>query len=116
MVDRVNLIQLQKELFMQISISGHHIEVTPALKSYVETKLERLERHFDQITNMHVILSVEKHMQKAESTVHAGGQEVYAEAESDDLYKAIDQLADRLDRQIIKKKEKIRNRKYRATR
>lgn len=101
---------------MQISISGHHVEVTPALKSYVETKLERLQRHFDQITNVHVILSVEKHMQKAESTIHAGGGEVYAEAESADLYAAIDQLADKLDRQLIKKKEKIRNHKHRVAR
>ncbi|MDH5738398.1 MAG: ribosome-associated translation inhibitor RaiA [Gammaproteobacteria bacterium] len=101
---------------MQISISGHHIEITDALRSYVHSKLERLERHFDQITNMHVILSVEKHQQKAESTIHAGGAEVYADAESDDLYAAIDQLADKLDRQLIKKKEKARNHKQRTPR
>lgn len=101
---------------MQISISGHHVDVTPALKNYVETKFERLGRHFDRITNMHVILSVEKHLQKAESTIHASGGEVYAGAESDDLYAAIDQLADRLDRQLIKKKEKTKDRKHRANR
>lgn len=101
---------------MQISISGHHVEVTPALKNYVETKMDRLERHFDRITNMHVILSIEKHLQKAESTVHGSGGEVYAEAASDDLYAAIDQLADKLDRQLIKKKEKTKDHKQRSMR
>jgi len=98
---------------MQINISGHHIEITTALKNYVLNKLERLERHFDRMTNIQVILSVEKHLQKAESTIHAGGSEIYADAESDDLYAAIDQLADKLDRQLIKKKEKSINHKAR---
>lgn len=99
---------------MQVSISGHHIEITKALRDYVNNKIDRLERHFEHITNIHVILSVEKHMQKAESTIHAGGAEIFAEAESDDLYNAIDQLADKLDRQLIKKKEKTKNYKQRA--
>ena len=99
---------------MQVSVSGHHIEVTDAMKSYVETKVERLERHFDQITNIHVILSVEKQRQKAESTIRVSGGEIFAESEADDLYAAIDLMTDKLDRQLIKKKEKITDRKHRA--
>ena len=99
---------------MQLNVSGHHVEVTDSLRNYVSTKLERLERHFDRITNMNVILSVEKQRQKAESTIHVSGGEIYAEAEHDDLYAAIDMLADKLDRQLIKKKEKTQARKHRA--
>ena len=99
---------------MQISVSGHHIDVTDSLRAYVETKLDRLERHYDRITNMQVILSVEKQRQKAESTVRISGGEVYAEAESEDLYAAIDMLADKLDRQLIKQKEKTTDRKQRV--
>lgn len=101
---------------MQVNVSGHHIEVTNALKSYVESKLDRLERHFDRITNINVILSVEKQRQKAESTIRVSGGEIYADAEEDDLYAAIDSMADKLDRQLIKKKEKISDRKHRTTR
>ena len=100
---------------MQINVSGHHVEVTDALRNYVETKLDRLSRHFDRINHMDVILSVEKQRQKAESTVRiAGAGELFADAESDDLYAAIDMLADKLDRQLIKQKEKIKGRKQRA--
>ncbi|XOV87269.1 MAG: ribosome hibernation-promoting factor, HPF/YfiA family [Pseudomonadota bacterium] len=101
---------------MQINVSGHHIEVTDALRSYVETKLDKLERHFDRINHMDVILSVEKQRQKAESTVRLAGGELFADAESDDLYAAIDMLADKLDRQLIKQKEKSKDRKQRANR
>jgi putative sigma-54 modulation protein len=101
---------------MQVNVSGHHIEVTDALKTYVETKLDRLERHFDQITNINVILSVEKLRQKAESTIRVSGGEIYADAVEDDLYAAIDSMTDKLDRQLIKKKEKISDRKHRAAR
>ena len=99
---------------MQLNVSGHHLEVTDSLRNYVSTKLERLERHFDRITNMNVILSVEKQRQKAESTIHVSGGEIYADAEHDDLYAAIDLLADKLDRQLIKKKEKSKGHKHRA--
>ncbi|HIG40171.1 MAG: ribosome-associated translation inhibitor RaiA [bacterium] len=99
---------------MQISVSGHHIDVTDSLRAYVETKLDRLERHYDRITNMQVILSVEKQRQKAESTIRISGGEVFAEAESEDLYAAIDMLADKLDRQLIKQKEKTTDRKQRV--
>jgi len=99
---------------MQLNVSGHHVEVTDSLRNYVSSKLERLERHFDRITNMNVILSVEKQRQKAESTIHVSGGEIYADAEHDDLYAAIDMLADKLDRQLIKKKEKNHDRKHRS--
>lgn len=95
---------------MRLSISGHHIDVTEALKDYVREKLGRLERHYHQITNVHVVLSVEKHDQKAEATAHVSGAELFADAVSQDLYAAIDMLADKLDRQLVKHKEKALNR------
>lgn len=94
---------------MQINVSGHHIEVTDALHDYVENKLDRLGRHFDKITQVDVILSVEKMRQKAEARIRLAGGEIYAESESEDLYAAIDVLADKLDRQIIKQKEKSKH-------
>ena len=100
---------------MQINVSGHHVEVTDSLRSYVNTKLDRLERHFDKIIHMNVILSVEKQRQKAESTIRISGGEVYADAESEDLYAAIDMLADKLDRQLLKQKEKQNDKKHRGS-
>ena len=94
---------------MQINLSGHHIEVTPALKGYVSSKLKRLERHFDRVTNTNVVLSVEKTRQKAEATVHVSGGSLHAEAVEGDMYAAIDALADKLDRQIKRHKEKLTN-------
>ena len=93
---------------MQMNINGHHLEITPPLKDYVENKFERLQRHFDQITTTHVILSVEKMVQKAEATVHVAGADLFATAEDEDMYAAIDALTDKLDRQLIKHKEKHR--------
>ena len=92
---------------MQINLSGHHIDVTPALKDYVSNKLKRLERHFDHVTNTRVVLSVEKTRQKAEATVHVSGGSLHAEAVEGDMYAAIDMLADKLDRQIKRHKEKL---------
>lgn len=97
---------------MQLSISGHHVDVTDALKSYVEEKLKKLERHYDHITNTHVILTVEKLEQRAEATVHMSGAEVFADANCDDMYAAIDKLTDKLDRQILKHKEKVQDRHH----
>lgn len=91
---------------MQLNITGHHIDVTDALKSYIETKIERLERHFDKMTNVHVILSVEKDRQKAEATVHVNGANLFAESQDESMYAAIDSLTDKLDRQVKKHKEK----------
>ena len=91
---------------MQLSVSGHHIDVTDALKDYVASKIDRLERHYDHITNVHVVLSVQKLVHRAEATVHTAGADLFADANSDDLYAAIDALVDKLDRQIVKHKEK----------
>lgn len=95
---------------MQLNVSGHHVEVTDPLREYVESKFERLQRHFDQMTNTQVTLIVEKMVQKAEATIHISGADIFAAAESEDMYAAIDSLADKLDRQLIKHKEKSRGR------
>ncbi len=92
---------------MQINITGHHIDITDSLRDYVNTKMDKLTRHFDHVTNIHVILSVEKQDQKADATVHASGVDLFAQHTSQDMYASIDGLIDKLDRQIIKHKEKI---------
>jgi putative sigma-54 modulation protein len=94
---------------MQISLTGHHVDLTDSLRSYVDTKFERLERHFDHVTNVHVILSVEKLAQKAEANMHVSGAEIYADSTHEDMYAALDSLVDKLDRQLIKHKEKMKN-------
>jgi putative sigma-54 modulation protein len=91
---------------MQVNISGHQLDVTDALRAYIEEKLGRLERHFDKITNVQVIMEVEKLKQKIEATLHIAGGEVVANAVHEDMYAAIDLLTDKLDRQLIKHKEK----------
>ena len=95
---------------MQLNISGHHLDITDPIKDYVTNKLSKLERHHDRITSTNVILSVDKLAQKAEATVHVSGGEFFANSEHDDLYAAIDMLTDKLDRQLIKHKEKTRGR------
>ena len=92
---------------MQLNITGHHVDVTESLHDYVVNKLERVERHFDHVTNVHVILSVEKLRQKAEATIHISGGNLFAESENENMYAAIDAMTDKLDRQIKKHKEKI---------
>ena len=94
---------------MQANISGHHLDLTPSLRDYVNNKLNRIERHYDQITSIDVILSVEKQRQKAEAKVLVSGGEVFANSEEGDMYAAIDSLVDKLDRQLIKRKEKQKN-------
>lgn len=91
---------------MQSTITGRHLEVTPALRSYVESKLQRLERHHEPPTSAQVILAVEKVDQKAEAILHVSGETVYAEAVDEDMYAAIDALVDKLDRQLRRHKEK----------
>jgi putative sigma-54 modulation protein len=93
---------------MQINLTGHHVELTDALRTYVNEKFAKLERHFDHITNVHVILNVEKLTQKAEATLHVHGGEIFADSTHDDMYAAIDGLIDKLDRQVIKHKEKLK--------
>jgi putative sigma-54 modulation protein len=100
---------------MQINISGHHVEVTQALKDYVHSKVEKLERHFDNITNVQVTLTVEKQLQKAEATLHAAGADLHANADDDNMYAAIDGLTDKLDRQLLKHKEKTMNHRNGST-
>jgi putative sigma-54 modulation protein len=92
---------------MNLNVSGHHLEVTPALKSYVQHKLERVTRHFDHVIDAHVILTVEKLRQKAEVTLHVRGKDLHCESEETDLYAAIDLLADKLDRQVLRYKDKL---------
>lgn len=92
---------------MQLNLTGHHIEITQALRDYVTSKVERLERHFDQVIDAHVILSVEKLRQKAEATLYISGGNIHADAVEEDMYAAIDALVDKLDRQVKRYKEKI---------
>ena len=94
---------------MQINLTGHHIEVTDSLRDYVNEKMAKLERHFDQVSNIHVILEVEGGRHKAEATVHMSGHDVFANCTAEDMYAAIDGLVDKLDRQVKKYKEKITN-------
>ncbi len=92
---------------MQLNVTGHHVELTAALRDYVHTKLSRIQRHFDHVTDVHCILTVEKLRHKAEATVHLSGGRVYADAVEEDMYAAIDGLIDKLDRQVIRHKEKL---------
>lgn len=92
---------------MQMNLTGHHVEITQPLRDYVQDKIGRIERHYDNVTSAHVILSIEKLDQKAEATVHVAGSDIHAYATEADMYAAIDVLADKLDRQIKKYKEKL---------
>ena len=92
---------------MNLNVSGHHVEVTPAILSYVRSKLERVSRHFDHVIDAHVILTANKLVQKAEVTLHVRGKDLHCECEQDDLYAAIDLLADKLDRQVLRYKDKL---------
>ena len=92
---------------MQLNVSGHHVEITDSLRGYVESKVERLERHFDLVSDVHCILTVEKMRHKAEAKVNVNGGTIFAETTEDDMYAAIDGLVDKLDRQVRKHKEKL---------
>ena len=94
---------------MRINLTGHHIEITSSLRNFVESKFERLERHFDHMTNIHVVLTVEKDRQKAEATIKVNRGKLFAEAQHEDMYAAIDSLLDKLDRQVKKHKEKLKD-------
>ncbi|MFO6423258.1 ribosome hibernation promoting factor [Motilimonas sp. KMU-193] len=93
---------------MQINLSGHHIDITDSMRNYVETKFSKLERHSDSINSVLVILNVEKLNQIAEAKINLTGGEVFATAQDTDMYAAIDALVDKLDRQVIKHKEKLK--------
>src|ERR1700760_4292915 len=94
---------------MQLDLSGHHVDVTPALRAYVQKKIERISRHFDQLIDVHCVLTVEKQRHKAEATVMLRGSKIYADATDGNMYAAIDALADKLDRCVKKNKEKSAN-------
>ena len=91
---------------MKIDVTGHHVDITDALRGYVDEKFQRLERHFDNVVDVHVILTVEKKTRKAEATLAVSGARLFAEATSEEMYAAIDALIDKLDRQVVKHKEK----------
>lgn len=91
---------------MNLNITGRHVEVTPAIRDYVTSKLDRVIRHFDNVTSVAVILSVEKLKQKAEVTLHVRGKDIFVESDDADLYAAIDTMTDKLDRQVQKYKQK----------
>ncbi len=92
---------------MQLNVTGHHVDVTSSLKGYVEKKLDRVVRHSDRIIDVHCILTVEKLRHKAEATILLNGRTIYADAVEQDMYAAIDALADKLDRRVKKHKEKL---------
>ena len=100
---------------MQLNITGHHVDLTDSLKEYVKTKLQKLERHIDGISNVQVTLSVSKQRHIAECTLHVSGADIHGHAEQEDMYAAIDQLVDKLDRQILKHKEKKVDRAHGAS-
>jgi putative sigma-54 modulation protein len=94
---------------MNLNIAGHHLPLTPALRTYVSEKINRLERHFGHLIGASVILSVEKQRHKAEATIHTRGANLHAEAIEEDMYAAIDSLADKLDSQTRRLKEKVKD-------
>lgn len=91
---------------MNLNLTGHHLEITPALRDYVTAKLERVTGHFDHVIDVKITLSVEKLQQKVEATLHVPGNDLHAECADENMYSAIDLLADKLDRQVLKHKEK----------
>jgi putative sigma-54 modulation protein len=105
---------LERNILMNLTISGHHLEVTPALREYVTNKLDRVTRHFDQVVDINVLLTVEKQKekerrQKAEVNLHVKGRDIHVEHANEDLYAAIDQLVDKLDRQVCRHKDRVQD-------
>jgi putative sigma-54 modulation protein len=92
---------------MQLSVTGHHVEITASMRGYVEKKLDRIVRHFDQVIDMHFVLTVEKLSHKAEATLRVRGESIHCLATEGDMYAAIDALADKLERRLRKHKEKL---------
>jgi len=100
---------------MQVSLSGHHVEITDSIRNYVNEKVERLDRHFDQAMDIHIVLTVEKLRHKAEATLHVSGSNLHADDVQEDMYAAIDGLVDKLDRQGKKHKEKLKKHRFKGT-
>jgi putative sigma-54 modulation protein len=108
-----------RRLFMNLTISGHHLEVTPALRSYVTTKLDRILRHFDQVVDVKVLLTIEnqkekERRQRAECNIRVKGSDMFAESSHADLYAAVDELVDKLDRQVVRHKDRLQNHHHEA--
>ena len=104
---------------MNLTISGHHLEVTPALRNYVTEKLDRIARHFDQLVDVKVLLTVENQKEKdlrqrAECNIHVKGSDLFAHSASADLYAAVDDLVDKLDRQVVRHKDRIQSHQHQA--
>lgn len=93
---------------MNLNLSGRHLDITPAIRSYVLEKLGRVTRHFDHVIDLNVVLSVNKLERKCEASAHVAGRDIHVEAVHEDMYAAIDALADKLDRQVVKHKEKLK--------
>jgi len=100
---------------MQLTVTGHHIDVSNALREYVDSKISKIGRHFDHMTDVHCVLTVEKMNHKAEATIHVSGGTIHADAVEQNMYAAIDSLVDKLDRQVKKHKEKLTNHHARET-
>jgi putative sigma-54 modulation protein len=106
---------------MNLTISGHHLEVTPSLRSYVTSKLDRITRHFDQVVDVKVLLTVEKQKEKekrqrAECNIRVKGSDLFAESAHEDLYAAVDELVDKLDRQVVRHKDRLQDHQFPARR
>ena len=104
---------------MNLTISGHHLDVTPALRTYVTTKLDRISRHFDQLVDVKVLLTIEKQKEKqgrqrAECNIHVKGNDLFAESSHADLYAAVDELVDKLDRQVVRHKDRVQDHHHEA--
>ena len=97
---------------MTIHLTGPHREIPPAIRDYATGKFGKIKRHFDNVIDVNIILSVEKLKQKAEATVHISGKNVFVECEDENLYAAIDTLVGKLDRQVMKHKEKLSARRH----
>jgi putative sigma-54 modulation protein len=111
--------ECNRRLLMNLTISGHHLEVTPALRNYVTTKLDRITRHFDQVVDIKVLLTVEKQKEKerrqrAECKIHVKGNDMFAESAHEDLYAALDELVDKLDRQVGRHKTRLQDHHHEA--
>lgn len=111
-IDDLFLLSVTGGFSMNLTISGHHLEVTPALRDYVTSKLDRVIRHFDRVVDVKVLLSVEKQREKekrqrAECSIHVKGNELFAASAHEDLYAAVDDLVDKMDRQVVRHKNKV---------
>jgi putative sigma-54 modulation protein len=95
---------------MNLHLTGHHVEITPAIRMYVTSKLDRINRHFDHVIDVDIVMTVEKLDQKVEVNVHLSGKDIHVEANDADMYAAIDGLVDKLDRQVLKHKERFQAR------